>query len=68
MIWPSRSTPTGIGPADHLADHDPLEVADALDRPAVELDDHVAGADAGCGGRAAVEQLDDLEAALAAQP
>ena len=32
----------------HLADHHSLEVADALDRLAVDLDDHVAGANA-CG-------------------
>ena len=53
---------------DHLADHDPLEIADALDRAPVELDDDVAGADARGRRRAALEQLDDLQAAPAPEP
>ena len=44
-----------------------LEVADAFDRAAVELDDDVADAKAGAGGRAGLEQLDDLETARPAE-
>ena len=46
----------------------PLEVADAFDRSPVELDDEVAGPNAGRRRRAAVEQLDDLEAAPPTEP
>ena len=62
---PSRSIVTSIGAADEVADERALEVADAGDRPAVERDDDVAGPDARRGGRAAVEELDDLEAGRA---
>ena len=45
-----------------------LEVADALDRLAVELDHDVADAQAGARRRARLEELDDLEAARPADP
>ena len=48
-------------PADELADEEALEVADALDRAAVQLDDQVAGSDARRRRGAPVEELDHLE-------
>jgi hypothetical protein len=50
-------------PPDDVADEPALEVADAFDRGAIELDHDVADAHAGAGGRPRFEQLDDLEAA-----
>ena len=47
--------------ADDLIVEQSLEVGDALDRPAVELEDQVARPDARGGCRAAIEELDDLE-------
>src|SRR6476646_1499736 len=55
-------------PADEVAAEPTLEVADAFDRVAVELDDDVADMESGRGRRAGLEQLHDLEAALAADP
>ena len=55
-------------PPDDVADEAPLQVADALDRAPVELDDDVADAHAGAGGGPGFEQLDDLEAARPAEP
>ena len=55
-------------PPDDVADEEALEVADALDRLPVELDDDVADAQPGAGRRARLEQLDDLEAAWPADP
>ena len=55
-------------PADDVADEAALEVADALDRLAVELDHDVADAQAGARRRARLEELDDLEAARPAEP
>src|SRR6187397_2191691 len=66
--WSSDVCSSDLRPADHLADHDPLQVADALDRAPVELDDHVAGPHPGGGRGAAVEELHDLEAARPADP
>ena len=51
------------GPPDDIADEVSLEVANALDRAAIELDHDVADAQAGLGGRSGLEQLDDLETA-----
>src|SRR6185436_18419972 len=48
-----------------LTDEQALEVADALDRVAIELDDQVAGANAGRGGWGAIQQLHDLQPAAA---
>ena len=56
------------GPPDDVATEPALEVADALDRVAVELEHDVADAQAGARGRARLEQLDDLEAARPADP
>src|SRR4029079_1704054 len=53
--------------ADQLADEQALEVADALDGLAVELDDQVAGAHTGSGGGRPIEQLHDLQPAAAPQ-
>src|SRR5580765_4192959 len=53
---------------DDLADHQPLEVADTFDRSAVDLDDQIARPNAGRGGGAAVEELDDLETAPPTEP
>src|SRR5262249_24176113 len=47
--------------ADPLPDHQPLEVADVGQCLAVDADDQVAGAEAGFGGRALVDDLDDLD-------
>ena len=55
-------------PADDVADQVPLEVADALDRLAVELGDDVADTQPGIRRRPGLEQLDDLEAARPADP
>ena len=52
--------------ADHCAVEQPLEIADTLDGPTVELDEQVAGPDSGRRGRALVQQLHDLEAARSA--
>jgi hypothetical protein len=57
----------GHAPANHVADHDPLEVADAFNRSTVELDDDVAGPNARGRRRASLEQLDDLEASSPAE-
>ena len=45
----------------------PLEVVDALDRDAVDRDDQVLGPQAGAGGGAAVDDLDDLDPRVAAE-
>ncbi len=50
-------------PPDDVADEAALEVADAFDRRAVELDHDVADAHAGAGSGPGFEELDDLEAA-----
>lgn len=47
---------------DDLTDHQSLEIADALDRSSIELDDEVASSNAAGCRRTAIEQLDDLEA------
>ena len=56
------------GPPDDLATEPSLEVADALDRVAVELEDDVADAQAGARGGTRLEQLHDLEAARPPDP
>ena len=53
--------------ADPLLGHQALEVVDAADRQAVDADDQVLGAQAGAGGRRAVDHLDDLDRAVAAE-
>src|SRR3954447_16386760 len=53
---------------DQIAYEPPLEIADAFDRLTVELDDDVAHAEASGRRRARLEQLDDLEATLPADP
>ena len=45
-----------------LGHHQPLKVADVRHRLAVHGDDQVLGAQAGPGGRAAIDHLDDLDA------
>ena len=53
--------------ADPLLGHQPLEVVDAADGHAVDADDQVLGAQAGAGGRRALDHLDDLDRAVAAR-
>src|SRR3954451_5723218 len=53
---------------DQIAHEPPLKIADAFDRLTVELDDDVAHAEAPGRRRARLEQLDDLEATLPADP
>ena len=50
---------------DQLGHHQPLQVLDALDGRAVDLEDQVLGPDPGALGRAAVDDLDHLDAAVA---
>src|SRR5436190_14778534 len=53
--------------ADQLSDHQLLDVVDGLYRDAVQLDDQVFGPEARAGGGALLDDLHDLDAALAAQ-
>jgi hypothetical protein len=54
-------------PTDEISDEEPLQVADAFDGAAVQTDDQVAGTHAGRRRGAAIEELHDLESAVAAQ-
>ncbi len=58
---PPRSTRSVELAPDPLPDHQPLEVADVGERLAVDPDDQVAGAEAGVGGRAVLDDLDYLD-------
>ena len=49
---------------DDVPDEEPLEVGQTLDRLAIELDDEVAGPDAGARRGTRLKQLDDLEVSL----
>ena len=48
--------------ADQLGDHQALEVVRALDRRVVHRDDQILGPEPGLGRRAALDDLDDLDA------
>jgi hypothetical protein len=44
-------------PADHVAQHEPLQVAGVVEGLSVHVEDHVLDVEAGPGGRAALDHL-----------